>query len=124
MTNWQEIEKDAPDCAARVRARFAMGTNKTIATLRKDGSPRISASELQFDDGEVTLGMMGGWSCSTCAATLASPYTTRPSNRPGTMRTDGRETRNSPAPPHRSTHQPTTLTKAPGSLNSTSPKSC
>jgi hypothetical protein len=54
VTNWQEIEKDAPDFAARVRARFAMGTNKTIATLRKDGSPRISASELQFDDGEVT----------------------------------------------------------------------
>ncbi|WP_262285873.1 pyridoxamine 5'-phosphate oxidase family protein [Micromonospora sp. MA102] len=60
MANWQEIEKDAPDFAARVRARFAMGMNKTIATLRKDGSPRISASELQFDDGEVTLGMMGG----------------------------------------------------------------
>jgi hypothetical protein len=37
-----------------------MGTNKTIATLRKDGSPRISASELEFTDGEVTLGMMGG----------------------------------------------------------------
>jgi hypothetical protein len=37
-----------------------MGTNKTIATLRKDGSPRLSGSELEFDDGEVTFGMMGG----------------------------------------------------------------
>jgi hypothetical protein len=60
MSTWQEIEKDAPDFAERVRSRFAAGTNKTLATLRADGSPRISASELQFADGEVTLGMMGG----------------------------------------------------------------
>ena len=60
MSSWQEIEKEAPGLAERVRARFEMGTNKTIATVRKDGSPRISASELQFTGGEVTLGMMGG----------------------------------------------------------------
>jgi hypothetical protein len=60
VTSWQQIETDAPDLAVRVRDRFAMGTNKTIATLRRDGSPRISASELEFADGEVTLGMMGG----------------------------------------------------------------
>jgi hypothetical protein len=28
--------------------------------LRRDGAPRISGSELQFADGEVTLGMMSG----------------------------------------------------------------
>ena len=60
MASWQEIEKDAPEFAARVRAVFGAGTNKTIATLRADGSPRISASELEFADGEVTFGMMGG----------------------------------------------------------------
>lgn len=60
MATWQEIEKDAPEFAARVRAVFGAGTNKTIATLRADGSPRISASELEFADGEVTFGMMGG----------------------------------------------------------------
>ena len=59
MSTWQEIEKDAPEFAERVRGRFAAGTNKTIATLRSDGSPRISASELKFEHGEVTLGMMG-----------------------------------------------------------------
>ncbi len=37
-----------------------MGVNKTIATLRGDGAPRISATELEFADGEVTFGMMGG----------------------------------------------------------------
>lgn len=58
MATWQRIEKDAPEFAARVQARFDAGTNKTIATLRADGSPRISGSELAFKDGEVTLGMM------------------------------------------------------------------
>ncbi|MPZ67103.1 MAG: pyridoxamine 5-phosphate oxidase [Pseudonocardiaceae bacterium] len=60
MSAWREIELDAPEFATQVRRRFAMGTNKTLATLRADGSPRISASELEFADGEVTLGMMGG----------------------------------------------------------------
>jgi hypothetical protein len=60
MASWQEIIKEAPDLATRVQARFAAGTNKTIATLRRDGSPRISASELEFTDTDVTLGMMGG----------------------------------------------------------------
>jgi hypothetical protein len=60
MPSWQHIEKDAPDFARRVRRRFSMGINKTIATLRRDGSPRISACEVQFEDGEVKLGMMGG----------------------------------------------------------------
>jgi hypothetical protein len=60
MPSWTQIEADAPDLAERVRRRFGMGVNKTIATLRRDGAPRISASELEFDGGEVTLGMMGG----------------------------------------------------------------
>lgn len=60
MAAWAEIERDAPEFAARVRGRFDAGTNKTIATVRADGAPRISAVELQFADGEVTFGMMGG----------------------------------------------------------------
>jgi hypothetical protein len=59
MATWQEIEEDAPEFAERVRSRFAAGTNKTIATLREDGSPRISALEVAFEDGEVRFGMMG-----------------------------------------------------------------
>ncbi|WP_328461493.1 pyridoxamine 5'-phosphate oxidase family protein [Actinoplanes sp. NBC_00393] len=58
MASWGEIEKEAPEFAAKVRARFDAGTNKTIATLRQDGSPRISACEAQFTDGEITFGMM------------------------------------------------------------------
>lgn len=59
MPNWKDIESTAPDFAARVRACFDAGTNKTLATLRADGSPRISASECKFEEGELTLGMMG-----------------------------------------------------------------
>lgn len=58
MARWEEIEKAAPQFAARVRALFDAGTNKTIATLRRDGSPRISAIEAVFQDGELTFGMM------------------------------------------------------------------
>jgi hypothetical protein len=60
MASWRDIEKDAPAFAEHVRALFDAGTNKTIATLRRDGSPRISASEAQFDGGELMFGMMGG----------------------------------------------------------------
>ncbi|GAA0457997.1 pyridoxamine 5'-phosphate oxidase [Paractinoplanes deccanensis] len=60
MASWMEIEKDAPAFAQRVRALFDAGTNKTIATLRRDGSPRISATEAVFQDGELTFGSMPG----------------------------------------------------------------
>lgn len=58
MATWAEIEQDAAEFAARVRRIFDAGTNKTIATIRHDGSPRISGTELGFVDGEVILGMM------------------------------------------------------------------
>lgn len=60
MATWAEILRDVPDLASRVERRFGMGTNKTIATLRSDGSPRISAIEAEFGNGDVTFGMMGG----------------------------------------------------------------
>ena len=33
--------------------------HKTIATLRRDGSPRISGTEILFADGDLWLGSMG-----------------------------------------------------------------
>lgn len=58
MASWKEIAREAPELAGRVRARFDAGTNKTLATVRQDGWPRISAIEVEFTDSEVTLGMM------------------------------------------------------------------
>jgi hypothetical protein len=60
MASWREIEQDAAEFAAKVKERFDAGTNKTLATLRRDGAPRISASEAVFQDGELTFGMMPG----------------------------------------------------------------
>jgi hypothetical protein len=60
MVRWAEVEQEAPEFAERVRALFERGVNKTIATIRADGGPRISGTELRFEGGEVTLGMMGG----------------------------------------------------------------
>ncbi|AQU69693.1 pyridoxamine 5'-phosphate oxidase family protein [Streptomyces niveus] len=60
MATWYEIRSQHTEFADKVSACFAAGVNKTIATLRRDGSPRISAIELEFKDGDVTLGMMGG----------------------------------------------------------------
>lgn len=60
MTSWADLISDDPDFAKRVRAAFDAGTNKTLATLRADGSPRISGSELAFEHDRVTLGMMPG----------------------------------------------------------------
>lgn len=60
MARWSEIEAAAPEFAARVRSLFEAGTNKTIATLRRDGAPRISALEAEFTGGDVTFGMMPG----------------------------------------------------------------
>ena len=58
MSTWAEFAAEAPELAERVRAIFAIGTNKTMATLRVDGSPRISGTELEIDGTAVTLGMM------------------------------------------------------------------
>ena len=58
MAPWREVEATAPELAAAVRALFDAHTHKTLATLRLDGSPRISGTEATFADGEVWFGGM------------------------------------------------------------------
>ena len=53
MPEWQAIEQAEPQFAARVRRLFDAGRHKTIATLRADGSPRVSGIECEFADGEL-----------------------------------------------------------------------
>jgi hypothetical protein len=60
MSTWREVEDDAPGFAARARRIFESRKHKALATLRSDGSPRISGIEFEFQDGEVILGMMPG----------------------------------------------------------------
>ncbi|GIH94280.1 pyridoxamine 5'-phosphate oxidase family protein [Planobispora siamensis] len=58
MTAWHEIEQTEPEFAQRVRALFDARRHKTIATVRADGSPRISGIEAAFEDGELVFGSM------------------------------------------------------------------
>ena len=58
MTTWQEFEQAEPEFARRVRALFDAHRHKTIATLRADGSPRISGIETAFEGGQLTFGSM------------------------------------------------------------------
>jgi hypothetical protein len=55
---WNAIEQAEPEFAARVRHLFDAGRHKTIATLRANGSPRISGIECEFTDGELRFGSM------------------------------------------------------------------
>ena len=60
MASWSEVEAAAPELAARVRATMDAHKHKVLATLRRDGSPRVSGIEATFTDGELWLGMMPG----------------------------------------------------------------
>jgi hypothetical protein len=60
MAAWKDVERAEPEFAARVRRLFDAGRHKTIATLRADGSPRISGIECEFADGELRFGSMTG----------------------------------------------------------------
>jgi Pyridoxamine 5'-phosphate oxidase len=58
VTSWQDVERAVPEFAGRVRALFDAHRHKTIATLRADGSPRISGIETVFEGGELVFGSM------------------------------------------------------------------
>ncbi len=58
MASWTTFERAAPALAATVRARLDAHVHKTLATVRRDGSPRISGTETEWADGELWIGSM------------------------------------------------------------------
>jgi nitroimidazol reductase NimA-like FMN-containing flavoprotein (pyridoxamine 5'-phosphate oxidase superfamily) len=58
MSTWDEVEQAVPALARTVRERFEKYTLGVLATLRRDGSPRVTGIEPGFSDGELWLGMM------------------------------------------------------------------
>ena len=60
LASFAEVESAEPAFAARVRAAFDAHTHKVLATLRRDGSPRISGIEMKFVAGEPWLAGMPG----------------------------------------------------------------
>lgn len=60
MATWKQFEHEAPEFAAQVRARLEATKHHVLATLRRDGSPRVSGTEVRFAGDDLTLGSMPG----------------------------------------------------------------
>ena len=60
MSSWGEFKSAEPEMAGVVEQLFDAYRHKTIATIRADGSPRISGIECSFGDGRLTFGSMAG----------------------------------------------------------------
>lgn len=58
MTTWWQFADEAPDLAAPVRRAFSDRTHHVLATLRADGSPRVSGTEVRWHGPDLTLGSM------------------------------------------------------------------
>ncbi|MBM2813135.1 MAG: Pyridoxamine 5'-phosphate oxidase-related FMN-binding protein [Chloroflexi bacterium] len=56
MASWKAIQAAEPAFTSRVQELFDAGRHKTIATVRKDGAPRISGIEATFVLGELWFG--------------------------------------------------------------------
>jgi hypothetical protein len=57
-SSWEDFRSAEPDFAETVRTRFQLYKHHVLATLRKDGSPRVTGLEVDFRLGEPLLGMM------------------------------------------------------------------
>jgi hypothetical protein len=57
--SWSVFRSAEPDLAGAVEARFAAARHHVMATLRRDGSPRLSGTNVFIGD-EIRLGMMAG----------------------------------------------------------------
>lgn len=60
MATWGEVAESAPEFAALVRESFESHKHKTVATLRKDGSPRVSGIEAYIVGDDLWFGSMPG----------------------------------------------------------------
>ncbi|MEQ8718307.1 MAG: hypothetical protein RIE08_11925 [Acidimicrobiales bacterium] len=56
-TRWSNVASSAPEFAASVAARFGANLHHLLGTIRADGSPRISGTEVTIGS-DVGLGMM------------------------------------------------------------------
>jgi hypothetical protein len=60
MARWSDVEAEAPELVALARRFLDLNKHKVLATVRRDGSPRVSGTEVRFADGELWLGSMPG----------------------------------------------------------------
>ena len=123
MTAWKDVERAEPEFAQRVRGLFDGHRHKTIATLRADGSPRISGIEVAFEDGELAFGSMPNAPRARIWAEIRGSHCTAPrSTRSRARKRSGRVRRRSlggRSMPGHSPRDPTATASTP-----TSPRSC
>lgn len=60
MTSWGEFRSAEPEFAGLAERILQRGVALVIATLRADGSPRVSGIEVVLDGGELAFGSMPG----------------------------------------------------------------
>ena len=108
MTSWGELAESEPEFMAAVTVRFDAHLHKFLATVRKDGSPRLSGIETSVRDGEL-------WLAGHAPRTQVPGPAPRPPpraalrlrrRRPRPTRRSGSATRSSPASPRRSPTPP------------------
>src|SRR5437879_11741249 len=58
MASWAEFETAQPDFANRVRKLMSSRKHLTMATLRRDGSPRISGTDVRVAEEALPAGPM------------------------------------------------------------------
>ena len=71
MTSWQSFRDDGGEMAAKVEARFRNHKHHVMATLRADGSPRVSGTEVDLRSGQAFLGSM--WQARKALDLLRDP---------------------------------------------------
>ena len=60
MTTWQQFSDEAPALSEPIAARLRAHKHHVLATLRADGSPRVSGTEVEIFRGLLVLGSMPG----------------------------------------------------------------
>ncbi len=58
MATWQEFSEQAPELAKKIHQRFTAEKTHFLATIRRDGSPRVSGSEVDFKGPDLLIGSM------------------------------------------------------------------
>ena len=71
MARWEEVASEAPQLAEAAQAFFDAHVHKVLATLRKDGAPRVSGIEASFREGDLWFG--GMWQSRKALDLLADP---------------------------------------------------
>lgn len=60
VATWEEFARDEPEFAALVLRCLDRSITKIVATLRADGSPRVSGFDAAVEDGQLVFGSMPG----------------------------------------------------------------